>query len=107
MSELENAIKDNAYSKIVETLFTLAFDSGKDIFEIWGNFADVFNGYMEGEYYGSQGFFIFALNVSMMAVAMFTGGNAAAAAIYTIIANILMKAKVDFDNGRFWKGNKS
>ena len=57
--KIAEVLGNKAYSQIGEWIFESFTSLGGSFFSLWANFADSFNGYMDGTYRGYQGLAVF------------------------------------------------
>ena len=106
-NKLSDILKDKTYSKIVGFILESFTSLGGIFFTLWENFANSFNGYIEGAYRGFQGLAVFLLNASIMAISIyFPATSSTNILITTIITNAILNFEIDFENGHFFFGGE-
>lgn len=102
-NKLVDILKEKTYSEIGGWIFESFTDLGGNFFSLWENFADVFNGYMDGKYRGYQGITVFVLNISIMAISLYYPLiSPTNVLITTLITNAILDFEINFENGHFW-----
>lgn len=100
--KISNILKNKTFSELGKLIFESFTTLGGSVFSLWEIFANSFNGYMDGIYTHIQALSKFILNAAILAITIWVPVTPTRIFITSLITNLILDFKIDFDNGHFW-----